>query len=180
MPPRRALNEADNCPERAASSQPHNEPHRPLVIRSGRPNHRSPDQPLKASRSDRPRSTRSDSRVVSSLPESCEPLPPKTVRSSSQSTATTIITTEIAMNTKVKITQASVAHNSRSHKRFIGKHYNSSRRVRETAKSRSLSISGIRELLLAVWTDDVLPINNCIGYFAILSTIWTSDINKSG
>ena len=42
-----------------------------------------------------------------------------------------IITTEIATNTKVKTIQASVAHNRKSHKRFIAQYYNSRRRFRE-------------------------------------------------
>ena len=130
MPPRRAPNEADNCSERVASSQPHDEPHRPLAIPSGRPNHRSPDQPLKASRIDRPRRTRDDNRVISSRPESCEG-PQKTALISNQSTVTSNITTAIARKTKVRTTQAIVAQSIRSHKRFIAQYYNSSRRVRE-------------------------------------------------
>ena len=117
-------------PSGRVPSQPHDEPHRPLVIRSGRPNHWSLDQPLKASRIDRPRRTRDDNRVISSRPESCEG-PQKTALISSQSTVTSDITTAIATKTKVKTIQAIVAQRRTSHKKFIAEHYNSSRRVRE-------------------------------------------------
>lgn len=120
-----------------------------------RPNHQSPDQPPKISRPATPRSTRSDSRVVSSpTPESCKLPPPKTARTSSQSADTTSITTAIARKAKVRTTQAIVAHNSRSHRRFIGEHYNSSRRFREGPKSNR---SGERELFSAERTKHMLP-----------------------
>ena len=83
------------------------------------PNRQSPERPPKIARIVRPRNTRSDSRVVSSLSESCEVPLQKTDRTPNQSTDTTSITTAIARKTKVKITQASVAQSKKSHRRFM-------------------------------------------------------------
>ena len=78
------------------------------------------DQPPKIARVVSPRSRRIDNWAVSSAtPESCELPPPKTARTSSQSTDTTSITTAIARKTKVRTTQAVVAKSSKSHKTFI-------------------------------------------------------------